>query len=305
MTIEEKKTVVAPLIDVDERLENENLFASLFGELDADQWLNHLIDSIESKNINGIEFPGFPSPSFQSNIHGHFGAHSLKEAYMFYKFVEEKGLTGSRSPWFRKGFFLDFGSGWGRITRLFMRDFPLKNIIGYEPSNRFCSVARGCNPFVSFVSGDFLPNGILPADRFDLVVGWSVFSHLSPDCASAWLNEFQRVTRPGSAIVLTTWGKRFFERLKNEKLQMELGEEIHWYSKHCLSAVGDIDSKIDDFESGEFIWLNSGKSELYGESFISRGALQTLLDKAAPALRIEYFDSTSLPQDVFILKNCG
>ena len=304
MKTEKNTIVVPPFINVDERLEDENIFATCFGNLEFDSWLNLLIRSIDSSNIEGVEFPGFPSPSFQSQLHGHFGEHSLKEAAGFYRFVEERGLTGSNAPWFSKGFFLDFGSGWGRITRMFMRDFPLRNIIGYEPSNRFCSVARASNPFVSFLSGGYLPDGILPESQFDLVVGWSVFSHLSPVSAMAWLSELQRVTRPGGAIVLTTWGRRFLERLEREKLQMEAGEEIHWYSKMCLALCGNIDHRLAEYDCGDFIWLSGGQSELYGEAFISRGALESLLHKSAPQLVVQEFDTTSLPQDVFILKNC-
>ncbi len=132
-----------------------------------------------------------------------------------------------------------------------MRDFPLRNIVGYEPSNRFCSVARANNPFISFLSGGYLPTGILPAERFDLVVGWSVFSHLSPKSAAAWLAELQRVTTSGGAIVLTTWGRRFLERLAREKAQLDAGGEIHWYSKVCIDASGDLDARMAEYDRGE------------------------------------------------------
>jgi SAM-dependent methyltransferase len=309
MIVEKKNTdsnapciVVSPKVDVDPRLGDSNVFMSEFGHLDSNRWLDMLIRSIDCPTIEGVEFPSFPSPEFQSQLHGHFGAHSLKEAAEFYRFVESKGLTGLKSTWFGKGFFLDFGAGWGRITRLFMRDFPLRNIVGYEPSNRFCAVARANNPFVSFLSGDYLPNGILPADRFNLVVGWSVFSHLSPSSAAAWLGELQRVTSPGGAVVLTTWGRGFLERLQKEKFQMDAGEEIHWYSKICLDAIGDIQKRMSEYDRGEFVWFTGGKSTLYGEAFISRSALSVLLNKSAPDLVVQDFDTTSLPQDVFVLR---
>jgi len=294
--------VVPPSVNVDPRLDDSNVFSSVFGHLDSEGWLEVLSRSITENVIDGVEMPGFPPPAFQSQIHGHFGRHSLMEAASLYKFVQDQGFTGPSAPWFGKGYLLDFGAGWGRISRLFMRDFPLRHIIGYEPSNRFCSVARQCNPFMSFLSGGYLPDGILPASRFNLVVSWSVFSHLSPSAAKAWLVEIERVTAPGAAIICTTWGRRFLEKLSAEKAMRQRGEEIHWYSAVCLDAIGDIEKRMADYDAGSFVWFTGGSSELYGEAFISLQALHSLVQMHAPKLVLTAFDSASLAQDVFVMR---
>lgn len=297
--------VATPRIDLDYRLDHENLFASSFGLLPVDEWINLLVRSIDERVIDGVEFPAFPTPEFQSQIHGHFGAHSLLEAADFYRFIRDRRLTGPDAPWSTSGYLLDFGAGWGRITRPFLRDFPLRHITGYEPSNLICSAARSCNPFVSFVSGSYLPDGALPADRYDLVVGWSVFSHLSPKSAAAWLAEFQRVTRPGAAIVVTTWGRRFLERLQGDQAAMEAGEDIHWYSKECLIACGNLAERIAAYDRGEFVWFDTHNNELYGEAFIGPAPLKQILAQHAPKLSLAEFDCTSLPQDVLVIRHIG
>jgi hypothetical protein len=53
--------------------------------------------------IDGVEFPGFPPPEFQSQIHGHFGRHSLLEAAAFYDFIRNQGLTWSGDTVVRQG----------------------------------------------------------------------------------------------------------------------------------------------------------------------------------------------------------
>ncbi|WP_409915991.1 methyltransferase domain-containing protein [Hyphomonas sp.] len=297
--------MTTPRVDYDPRLDGENIFASQFGSLSVEQWVDVLIRSIDERVIDGVEFPTFPPAEMQSGIHGHFGAHSIREAAMFYNFIRDNGLVGPGAPWHGKGYMLDYGSGWGRINRLFLRDFPLRNIIGYEPSNRFASVARSCNPYISFLSGGYLPDGVLPQNRFDLIVGWSIFSHLSLKSATAWLAEMQRVTRPGAAIVLTTWGMRFLERLKAAKHKIEAGEDVHWYTRHCVAASGDIDQNIDAYKKGEFVWFKSGPSDLYGEAFLGEAPLKKLLAEHAPKLMLAKFDAESLPQDVFILRHLG
>ncbi|MGY1688890.1 class I SAM-dependent methyltransferase [Geodermatophilus sp. SYSU D01105] len=49
----------------------------------------------------------------------------------------------------------------------------------------------------------------LPFDdgRFDLVLGYSVFTHLPVDHQDAWLAELRRVTRPGGLLLLTVHGR--------------------------------------------------------------------------------------------------
>jgi hypothetical protein len=293
---------VKPRVDIDPRLEDSNVFASVFGARSVAEWVELLVRSIDERVIDGVEFPSFPSPEFQMQLHGHYGKTSLLEAASFYEFIRAHGLTGPGAPWFQKGHMLDFGAGWGRIARMFMRDFPLRHIVGFEPSNRYCSVARACNPFISFLSGSYLPDGILPQERFDLVVGWSIFSHLSLKSAGPWLAEMQRITRPGAAIVMTTWGKRFLERLQSESALLASGKEIHWYSKLCIDAAGDLRRRIADYVRGEFVWFTSGGSDLYGEAFLSEPVLRRLLQQVAPKLSISVFDTSSLAQDVFVLR---
>lgn len=296
------ESIPIPPVDFDPRLDEVNIFASVFGDHTAEQWRQVLVSSLTTRRINEVDFPTFPPAETQNRIHGHNGEASLNEADAFYRFACENNLAGPNSPWFMTGTMLDFGSGWGRIVRPFMRDFPLRNIIGYEPSNIFSVIARANNPFVSFVTGGHLPDGLLPSNWFNLITAWSVYSHLSQDTISAWLAETARILKPSGAALYTTWGLRFLRRLKDEAAQMEAGQDIHWYSKVCLLGAGDIDKRIEDYQSGEFVWFDSLQNSLYGEAFVSRPALQAMIDAQSLPLTVEVFDDTTLQQDAFILR---
>jgi hypothetical protein len=298
----ELSSIAIPKVAFDPRLDGANLFADSFGALSQEEWTNTLIKSIENSTINGVEFPTFPPSETQNRIHGHDGATSLIEAGTFYKFACDNGIAGPTSPWFGSGYLLDFGSGWGRILRQFMRDFPLRNIVGFEPSGVFATVARANNPYVSFLSGGYLPDGILPEGRFNLAIGWSVYSHLSEMSATLWLTETARILAKGGAAMYTTWGLRFLQRLKAEEELMKNGEDIHWYSQVCLRGAGDINQRIDEYNSGKFVWFNSIDSDLYGEAFVSRKALENIIETRKLPLQVDVFDAETLGQDVFIVK---
>lgn len=277
---------------------SSNVFRDKFKSLTDEEWEHVICRSISEPTIDGVEFPRFPEDAMQLRIHGHWGQASIREAMAFYRYVKGKSyITGRRSA---DDNFLDFGSGWGRITRTYLRDFDLKRIYGFEPNLTFCATARVLNPYVCFMNGGFLPDGTLPENRFDLVVGWSIFSHLSPRSASEWLMELARTTRKGAHVVLTTWGRRFLNRLIVEGEKAKAGDDIDWYSQICIKASADLSSDLKAYDEGEFVWLKSG-SDLYGEAFLGEIALQRLLaDYQIPFALVE-FDCTSLSQDAFVL----
>jgi SAM-dependent methyltransferase len=280
--------------------DGRNLFREKFGSLPDDAWGQILIRSISEGIIEGIEFPRYPEDETQNSIHGHHGAISVGESVNFYKYVKsntykDAGTSGSKR-------ILDFGSGWGRIIRPFMRDFEFADLYGFEPNFLLCALARSLNPYVMFFSGTYVPTGNLPAQFFDLVFGWSVFSHLSQASAVLWLREAARIVVPGGWCVFTTWGDRFLKRLKDEADQRKAGKQIHWYSSVCIDAAVSIDQRLSDYQNGDFVWFTSGKSTLYGEAFVSKDALRRLLLQYQLPFEIQAFDKAGLPQDAFVLK---
>lgn len=149
-----------------------------------------------------------------------------------------------------------------------------------------------------------MPSNNLAHKLYDLIVGYSVFSHLSQTCIQNWLYEFERITKPGGHIVLTTYGNRFLEKLIEDKNNMDQGKEIDWHIKDCIQAIGDIDEKMQIFNDKGFIWIGD-INNLYGTTFINEKYLQKALEEFAPKLKLQAFDDKTLIQDVFILKNCS
>ena len=277
--------------------QGENLFMSHFGELSEEEWLEVLKRSISEPVIDGVLFPGFPEDELQSGIHGSSGADGLHGAFEFYSYVREKTYgesgTGMR--------FLDFAAGWGRISRFFMRDFELEDLWAYEPDRLFCTVARSINPYVCFMTGPRTPDNTLPPGFFDIVVGYSIFSHLSRESAGAWLAEINRAMKPGGQCVMTTWGRRFLDDLRAAEVQLQHGEDVHWYTELCVRTAGSLKERIAEYEAGQFVYFSQGDA-LYGEAFVSPDALTRMIDEEGLDFELVEFDRTSIAQDVFVLR---
>jgi SAM-dependent methyltransferase len=292
--------LVIPKINYDTRLQaSPNVFREHFGAASIEDWRNIWLSTEKDNHVGGLQFPTIPDQELQLRIHGsHSFSTSMNEAFAFYEYVgrhiDLRNSLGKR--------FLDFGCGWGRMSRPFMRDFYLRDMYGFEPDLLFCTIARSLNPYICFMTGDFLPDGTLPGDRFDVMVGWSIYSHLSELSLKAWLTETARVLRENGTAVFTTWGRRFLERLLREQLELNAGKKIHWYSELCLSAAGTIQERIEEYDSGQFVWFTNGASKLYGEAFLSRTVLSRMIDILRLPLSIVEYDDQVLAQDVFIIR---
>ncbi|HEY8311130.1 MAG TPA: class I SAM-dependent methyltransferase, partial [Gemmatimonadaceae bacterium] len=97
----------------------------------------------------------------------------------------------------------DFGCGCGRLTPWLLEAAAQARLYGSDIDDVAVDWLRR-----NFPEGDFRTNQGLPSlpfrnVTFDLVIGYSVFTHLDEEYQDAWLAELHRVTRPGAILLLT------------------------------------------------------------------------------------------------------
>jgi 2-polyprenyl-3-methyl-5-hydroxy-6-metoxy-1,4-benzoquinol methylase len=277
-------------------IRDPELFVKEFGAHSDEAWFA----ALNAAERGETRLPLYPDTETMRWIHGSPTVESaLREAFLFYQFVRaHRAMAGF--DW-KKARLLDFGCGWGRISRFYLRDLPVSRIDGFEPNLAFAVLARRLNPFITIHNGDFTPDGTLRADRYDLIVGWSIFSHLSRHSAIAWFAELWRVARPGARLFLTTWGERFIKRLIDAKAKMAMGGSADWYTQDCVERGGDLEKRLDDFRSGKFVFIGY-ETQLYGEAMLSASMLAEFLAAAKAPFEIVEVDVQSLSQDVIILR---
>lgn len=101
---------------------------------------------------------------------------------------------------------LDFGCGVGRVIRQF-RGLKNAGLNGVDYNPDLIAWCRENIRFARFEVNSFL--GPLPyADgSFDLVYAFSVFTHLTKDQQSAWIEELRRIIRPGGFLLVSVHGE--------------------------------------------------------------------------------------------------
>jgi ubiquinone/menaquinone biosynthesis C-methylase UbiE len=222
--------------------------------LSDDAWLDLLIKSISVRNIDNIEFPGFPPPDLQVQFVGSDYEQTLREASVFYTFVKSQAQS-LEMRLRRNSRFLDFGCGWGRFLRFFWKDINENMLFGCDVNSVILDVCRETH-----VPGNLAhisPEGRLPyRDKyFDFVIAYSVFTHLPERMNLHWIREIARVSKPGCIFCLTLEPRRFIDFIIS--IPPDTGSE--WY--RLLSQYADRSDKLyQQYDAGEIAYLPT-----YGE----------------------------------------
>jgi len=89
----------------------------------------------------------------------------------------------------------------------------------------------------------------LAAESFDLIYGISVFTHLSQADQDRWLEELQRLTKPGAAVLVSVQSEIAFFRADSD-LQRFLGLEKNGY--HIYGRCPDLDEVMPEMKQTEY-----------------------------------------------------
>jgi 2-polyprenyl-3-methyl-5-hydroxy-6-metoxy-1,4-benzoquinol methylase len=250
------------------------------------EWLNTLIRSQNEQQFSpfGEILPAFPPEELQTNTTGKSGYAALFEASAFYEDVLSsiESLNVKLSPEWKV---LDFGSAWGRIARVLMRDFKTTNIIGLEVDPNLVKLANKLFAKDMFLTCNAMPPSSLEEGSLDLVVAYSVFSHLSEQAASAWIKEFAKLLRKGGFLAFTTRNESYLdaiEQLANKRAMLEKEgrdaskEEGHSEYLTMLAKLFPQEEMAEtryQYRQGKFIWrpMDGGSvraDSFYGEAMI-------------------------------------
>jgi SAM-dependent methyltransferase len=240
--------------------------------IDEQEWFKKICASYSNPPalLNGNVLPAFPPDQIQINTTGQAGINTLKEAFIFYQdCLETFDRLGAPLQAHHK--VLDFGAGWGRISRFFLSTVPLENIYGLDVMEQFVQICRETFKSDNFAVCNPFPPTSIPDGNMNFIVGYSVFSHLSEQACASWMQEFARILAPGGIVALTTRGRPFFDYCERLREQ------------HATGYLGALSRLFDDFndaracyDNSEFVHAtsdgvsggNAMTSDFYGETWI-------------------------------------
>jgi SAM-dependent methyltransferase len=173
-----------------------------FRELDDDLWTVLLTRSYEGYPRIRDLLPGLPPENLQLRWNGATGLELLTQGKVFYRRARAAFARHADGP-LTDASVLDFGCGWGRLTRFFIRDIAPGDLFGCDPVESILDVCRESGVQAELARCDPRPER-LPFERpFDLVLAFSVFTHLSEPAHRACLRAIHDSLAPGGLLLAT------------------------------------------------------------------------------------------------------
>src|SRR5882724_9421825 len=146
---------------------------------------------------------------------------------------------------------LDWGCGCGRVTVQFLLDGTIPEVFGCDIDGEAIAWCQQHLREGKFQRIEPYPPTPYPDQSFDLVIAYSVFTHLSRDLQNAWLTEMRRIISPGGLFIASVHGPfatsfafsptslgRFVPRLRDR------------FIRHTILREGIVDTTVDHALNG-------------------------------------------------------
>jgi SAM-dependent methyltransferase len=270
-------------------------------------WLQTLIRSLDSTQHSplGEALPKFPSEEMQRNTTGLSSEAALAQAYAFYSDVV-RAAVGHGYELSASTKALDFGFGWGRITRVFMEKLSIDNIHGIDVDPAFAVMTRELFDSENFEACAPFPPTRFENASFDMVFSYSVFSHLSEKACVDWMREFARIVKPGGIVAWTTRHITFFDFCQ---WAADQGDQVSGYVRALGGLFPDLDAVRAAYLRGEIVHGASAgvggggprDESFYGETWIPQ---QYAERRFANDFRLigSFFDGEKYDQACFVFE---
>lgn len=203
------------------------------------------------------ESPPNPPEIVQSQFVGASYVTAYAEAASFVR-VADQWLTEHRGSGLASTrVVIDFGSGWGRISRMLLTRVAPTKLYAIDVDLEMTALVNATLPGVNALTVPAFPPTVL-RDRFaDAVLAFSVFSHLSPDAHRAWANEFGRLVAASGMVFLTLLDQAFFDQVQATK-EAVAGGSTDAFASSLAQCFPDIDEARRNYGAGEPAYAGIG-----------------------------------------------
>lgn len=204
--------------------------------------------------------PPNPPQALQEKFVGLSYDAAFEEARRFVSKVAELAEASS-VPLTKAGRILDFGSGWGRISRFLLTKVQPTAIYAVDVDPEMTALVNSTLPGLNAVTSNPLPPTPFGSATFDGVLAFSVFSHLAGHAHEAWANEFGKLVRPGGFVAITVLERQFLDVIKAAQMAVEQGDPND-FQRSMSTTYPDIDAALQGFARGAIQYAPTGGGEV-------------------------------------------
>lgn len=243
-------------------------FMKIFEKVDDDFWYWLFTDGYDNNTVLRQALPGLPDKQVQVNFIGRSGHLALWEAFEAYRLF--KTIFSEHSKDIREcSAIMDFGCGWGRIIRFFMKDVDAASLWGVDCYPEMLDICKNENLRCNLDVIDPMPPTRFQPETFDLIYLYSVFSHLSEKAHLLWLKEFRRILKPSGMVIATTRPRSFIHRCIDLRKQ----NVLHSWEKGAAVSFEYPEQDLEDYDAGRFVHSATGGGGVLEESFYGESCI--------------------------------
>jgi SAM-dependent methyltransferase len=258
---------------------------ALFGGVGQDAWRWLHLEGRERCPFLESYLPGLTGdPELEARWVGSSGTEALAQGFEIYELFRDRHEqhAGPLTPASRV---LDFGCGWGRVIRFFLKDIAPENLIGIDQSE--VALEACADRWSRFQRCETFPPTDFEAESFDFIYAFSVFSHLSEEAHRRWINEFERLLRPAGVLILTTFQREFLAGCSDG-------------SSYSGDEAISLEQWFAAYDRGDFCFrrLRGVPSPHFGDAYIPESYVR---EHWAPQFIVqEYFGASKLAQNIIV-----
>ena len=171
---------------------------------------------------------------------------------------------------------LDFGCGWGRVTRFLRAGYPVADIVACDVSPSAVKFNQQTFGSRSLQSSHDLDQISLPAG-FDLIWSGSVITHITEASCRSLLRHFEQALVPDGLMVFTTHGRYAHGRRARHEITYNITDE----------EFGKIDQC---WKRGAFGWVGYKGNAVYGISLLPPAWIFKYLEQTTELRLVAYIE---------------
>jgi SAM-dependent methyltransferase len=259
-------------------------------QISDDAWFEAVAHPEAAGDRFGFRLPSMPPPEVQKHYNAIHGIATLEHAFAIYRCFRARLPAGGADP-----MIMDFGAGWGRVARFFLRDTAPGHLWAVDPNPLSHEWLRKTGLPCRIVESDsWPPIPDAPQGRFDLIYANSVFSHLSERLFNAWIPHLLSLLRPGGRLVFTSRGLAFIDRMEKQSRQPG------WRQGRIF---GDLRLLRSQYEAGEFVFRRTRKRNVVpsGRDFGHALVPKDYFERRYPGCLVEFREHVpGMSQTLFV-----
>jgi SAM-dependent methyltransferase len=182
---------------------------------------------------------------------------AYEEASSFVSVSDTARVEFGGRPLAQAGRVLDFGCGWGRISRILLTKIPRERLYSVDVDPAMIAIVNATLPGLNTMAVSPSPPTIAADDTFDSVFAFSVFSHLSEEAHREWAAEFGRIVQPAGFAFVTVLDSIFFGKIRGAQKAVQSGQGDD-FSRSFSTLVEDVDAAQRIYDGGGFVYAGSG-----------------------------------------------